>query len=437
MRIDRLTLQNFRGFSSLELDLHPRCTVLAGVNGSGKSSVLDALAVAVGSWFLGFNDGSPRSILPAEIRRERFDHKGHVDLEPRFPVRVEARGQVSSGSTLTWARELRSAEGKTTYGEAGALRAAAEAVQEAVQRGEGVDLPVLAYYGTGRLWVQKRASQVKELGLSSRTLGYQDCLDPESNHKLFEAWMKLHTQALVQRLSGTLPESSRAEAGDEDVHLEAVARTAARCVEGGRRFYFDLRNDELRLHFEDDSVQSFALLSDGYRNLVALAADVAWRAVRLNPHRGDEAPAEATGVVLIDEVELHLHPAWQRTVLKRLQDAFPRLQFVVTTHSPQVLASVEAECVRFLDAAGKVHRVAVAEGLDTNTVLRDLMGVPERPPEFAQRLATVASLIEEHHLGEARSQLDELALALGQDDPSITALEWELADARSFASEES
>jgi len=423
MRIDHVYLENFRGFREVEVDLEPRCTVLAGVNGSGKSSLLDGLAVAAGAWFLGFDEITPRSIVGDEVRRERIVNNGHVDLEPQYPVRVRARGRIDD-RTLTWIRELRRSGGNTTYGGAADLREVALSHQRSVQEGSDTDLPVMAYYGTGRLWRQKRASKQKRQGLSSRTQGYQDCLDPESNHKLFEAWMRQREQARLQRIARGLPQRDV-----EDVLLDAVSRTAARCLEGGERFFFDVGSDELRLVFDDGREQSFALLSDGYRNLIALAADVAWRAVRLNTHMGSDAPQQVHGTVLIDEIELHLHPGWQRTVLARLQEAFPHVQFVVTTHSPQVIASVPASSVRFLDDSGRVHRVGVAEGLDTNTVLRDLMSVPERPPEYAERLERVSDLIDRGKLDLARTELDALAEKLGPDDPAITGLEWELADA--------
>ena len=221
----------------------------------------------------------------------------------------------------------------------------------------------------------------------------------------------------------------------EAIQLDAVAQTAARCVEGGERLIYDLAHDELRLIFDNETEQSFELLSDGYRNLVALAADIAWRAVRLNPHLGVEAPSRATGVVLIDEIELHLHPAWQRRAIKSLRRAFQNIQFVVTTHSPQVLAGVEAECVRLLDAQGQVHLVSNSEGLDSNTVLRDLMGVPARPKDFEEKLERVASLIESREFNHARTLLDELTITIGGNDPTITALEWELADALDDAPE--
>ncbi|MGB8922932.1 MAG: AAA family ATPase [Pseudomonas sp.] len=89
-------------------------------------------------------------------------------------------------------------------------------------------------------------------------------------------------------------------------------------------------------------------LSDGIRNIVALAADIAYRCIKLNPHLGITAPHQCTGVVLIDEVDMHLHPAWQQTVIPDLLGAFPNIQFIVTTHSPQVITSVQAKCIRVL-----------------------------------------------------------------------------------------
>ena len=113
----------------------------------------------------------------------------------------------------------------------------------------------------------------------------------------------------------------------------------------------------------------FSFLSDGYRNMVALVADVAWRAAVLNPHLGKDAAARSEGVVLIDEIDLHLHPRWQRRVLGNLRRTFPGLQFVTTTHSPQVIASARREEVRVLEKNRLVPLQPFVEGRDTNSLL--------------------------------------------------------------------
>lgn len=428
MQIDTLTLTHFRGFERLALELHPQLTVLAGVNGAGKTSVLEGLAVAAGAWLLGFDGVPSRPIQPDEVHVRLVELGGQPAIEPQFPCVVEAQGRLDAQSALSWKRAKPKAGGRTTYGDALDIKRPAEAAQRAVKAGQPVDLPVIAYYGVGRLWLQKRDSTKKTRQLGSRTQAYQDCLEPASNQKLFLAWMQRLETARIQRIAehangGPLP---------TDVFrppvLDSVQRAAAQMVEGAERLYFDVAHQQLRLLFEDGRRLPFDLLSDGYRNLVALAADLAWRAAQLNPHHEGKAPTRARGIVLIDEVELHLHPGWQLTVLPRLTAAFPKLQFVVTTHAPLVVASVPAEHIRFLDDHGGVHRVDVANGLSANVVLRELMGVPERDPKTARAMAELGRLLEAGDVAAARMHFDALRSQLGTLDPELQGLEWELRD---------
>ncbi|MBK9648319.1 MAG: AAA family ATPase [Deltaproteobacteria bacterium] len=109
----------------------------------------------------------------------------------------------------------------------------------------------------------------------------------------------------------------------------------------------------------------------------------------MNPHLGARAPQEASGVVLIDELDLHLHPDWQRSVLGRLLDIFQNIQLVVTTHSPQVVSSAKPEWLRVLHADGTVERVDYSEGRDTNALLRSVFGVADRPVEVIERIQEI------------------------------------------------
>ncbi|MBU0550447.1 AAA family ATPase [Myxococcota bacterium] len=426
MQIDTLTLKNFRSFVHLELTLDQHLTVIAGVNGAGKSSVLEGLAVALGAWLLGFEGASPHNIAPDQVRVVQHIFDSIPTIEAQYPCRVAAVGTLGE-DVISWARELRCAACKTTYGEAVSLRALANKLQVAVRDGAPVDLPVIAFYGTGRLWVQKRANTERESRLSSRTEAYADCLEPASNQKRFEAWMRQQEMARVQRIAehnrGVLPPHLFRPPA-----LEAVQRAAAGMVEGAERLYFDVAHDELRLIFGNDTHLPFTLLSDGYRNLIAMAADLAWRAVQLNPHLGAKAPQRARGVVLIDEIELHLHPAWQRIVLDRLLKTFPKLQFIVTTHAPLVIASVPAQRLRFLSPEGQVSVVSTGQGLSADSVLRQLMDVPERPDETIRQLAELGALIEGGDQKKARDLFNKLRQQLGKLDPDLITLEWELQD---------
>lgn len=161
-------------------------------------------------------------------------------------------------------------------------------------------------------------------------------------------------------------------------------------------------------------------LSDGERRLILLVGDVARRMAILNPHLDD--PTSSPGVLLADEIDLHLHPGWQRRVMPALRAAFPKVQLMVTTHSPQVLASVPSEAVvmmkdfKFLPGHPKTF------GRDTNTLLDTVFEVPERPEEIMAKLKRLYDLLDDH-TAEARGIFEELRKTLEHDDPELARIE--------------
>ena len=160
----------------------------------------------------------------------------------------------------------------------------------------------------------------------------------------------------------------------EKAVLEAAVRATPRVADA----WYDATAKSPVVRFEDGHAEPWSELSDGYHAFIALVADIARRAVMLNQFDGVDAPALVEGVVLIDELDLHLHPRWQRVALPRLRDAFPRLQLVVTTHSPQVLSSAENRQVRRL-VDGRIQEGQVfVEGRDTNAILREHMNTEDR-----------------------------------------------------------
>lgn len=289
-------------------------------------------------------------------------------------------------------------------------------------------LPVVVCYGTDRLWLGKRDAGSNSL--QSRLDGYRSALKAAANHKGFEAWMAWREGDRVQRVAQAA-EEGRPLSEVKSPQLDAVRAAAASCLEGAKRFYYSLNHQELRIDFETGPSIPFDALSDGQRNLIAVAADIAWRAAQLNPHLGASAPTETPGVVLIDELDLHLHPAWQLRVLDDLLRAFPKMQFVVTTHSPQVMSSAPPGTVRLLDAQHEPHRVDRLRGKDTNSILEDILGVPSRPPRFKEKLEELSRRIEDEKLDEARALIAELEQELGDtEDAALVAARWELSMAQ-------
>lgn len=417
MKLRTIRAQNFRGFADTTLTLDPALTILVGVNGAGKTSILDAIVIGVGAFFLGTPGISAPGFDPEDARWRFFDYDGQIRREQQFPVSVTCVGEVTDRERKTrpieWTRSLAHAKGKTDRANTSELRLIAEGLHEGATRGERVDLPILARYTTGRLFWQKKQKAVETIPPESRMAGYIDCLDPAASEKKFLQWFKTRELQSLQH-GARLPE------------LEAVRSVITRCLERCERVYFDVGTDELRIVFDDRREISADQLSDGYRALLALVSDLAMRCEQLNPHMGELAPRTTEGIVLIDEVELHLHPAWQRRVLKVLMDAFPCCQFVTTTHSPQVLSDRPGGAVVILKDFQPVAWERPTAGRDSNSLLREVFGVSERPQAQLATIQKIRALIDDDQLDEARTQLDALTDELSEADTEVMNLQMRL-----------
>jgi predicted ATP-binding protein involved in virulence len=161
-------------------------------------------------------------------------------------------------------------------------------------------------------------------------------------------------------------------------------------------------------------------LSSGEKSLLALVGDLSRRLGSANP--GLANPNEGKAVVLIDEIELHLHPGWQRVVVDRLTTTFPNCQFILTTHSPQVLSSVPASSVVALKDFARYPLPAGTDGRDSNSLLTEVMGVSERPQWAADELHRVAKLMDEGNFTASREALHALAARMGEHDAELVRL---------------
>ena len=168
----------------------------------------------------------------------------------------------------------------------------------------------------------------------------------------------------------------------------------------------------------EEEILPTRLLSDGIKGVLGLVADIAYRMALLNPqllHRINETP----GVVLIDEIDMHLHPSWQKTIINDLKDAFPNVQFIFTTHSPSILSNVYQEHILILDEYKVYHPTDKTYGRDVDSILKQLMEVDVRPDGVVQKLRDFSDSLEEGNLSLARRLLDELELILGSNDSEI------------------
>lgn len=416
MRIDKLTLRNFRSFADQDFEFHPQFNVLIGDNGCGKTGVLEALAIAAGSWLLGIRDYDSRSIRPSDIRLVGQVQGEEITFESQYPVEIRADGWVGN-EHIVWQRALATRSGRTSSGDAARIKKMASDADRRVRAGEAVTLPAITYYGTGRLWLQPRDTERKRGGISkqelSRLEGYRDSIDDRISPRELTRWLERQDRIAYQER--------------QETDLSRVVREAMRSMmEHATNVRYHHQQLEVVVSFSDRAPQLFSHLSDGQRNILALAGDLATRMARLNPQFGEKVLTETPGVVLIDEIDLHLHPNWQRHVVRDLRRTFPKVQFIATTHSPQIVSEVQPECLMTLARRGDritVEKGTQAYGLDTNWILEHLMEVPARPKSVQTLISRVENELEEGELDGARRALAKVRDVLHGDDGDVARLE--------------
>lgn len=381
MNISSVTLSNFKCFSRASLQLHPRMNVLVGVNGTGKSSMLEALRIAIGALFLGVDKYDGKIAAPGigadDVRLE--------NLEPLYPAIIETKGWVNSFgvdhennlqySGITWIRSLEKHGGRTTSIKAKKMTEASNRMQQAVRENRGT-IPLVAYYSTERFKKERKDYGVEADG--SRLRGYFNSLDSTTNIKFFQNLFFTETLDATQKQRPS-------------EMLAAVVPAIKECVRC-KDVYYDFKKGEIIMVGEDDVHMPMHLLSDGVRSVLSLVMELAFRSYLLNPHKGASAAKETDGVVLIDEIDLHLHPEWQLHILTDLQVAFPKMQFIVTTHAPLVVSAVN-DCCIYSVADGQAYNFPSQYGQNADHVLQ-MMGVRKMKEEYQNVLDEYLLLIE-------------------------------------------
>ncbi len=384
MKLKRLTLKNFRCFDEFDIELHDQLTVLIAPNGAGKTTVLDAIAVVLSSYVGAFDLGKAHGFTATDARYALIAEGGPVP-EQQYPVEVSLT--FSTPALENQRRQLTGPKNRTTIKDVSALIEHGKQLMGTV-REQDVELPVIAYYATGRLWKQHKLMERKKITSASRSLGYEDCLSSASSYLQMQVWMKSATFAALQEQQ--MPDAYPAQSISKQLKAVKYAVEKVLSHTGWFNFHYSINHDELAMQHTDRGILPVGLLSDGVRAMVSMTADLAWRCVKLNSARAEQAPECTHGIVLIDEVDMHLHPEWQQHVVQALTGVFKQVQFILTTHSPQVLTTVANNSIRILSTEhrdGQKHYTArqpenQSRGVASNALLAELQHtnpVPDVP----------------------------------------------------------
>ncbi len=428
MRINHVRIKNFRGYEDLEVSLNPNFNLFIGDNGSGKTAILEALTIAIGSFFLGIRGANARGFHKKDIRIATFEHSE----EFQFPVEVEASGIVAKES-ITWLRTLATSDDKdqkrnrTTSKYANAIKDIAADIDNAVRSGSNVNLPLLVYYATGRLFDVARdtddlnQSKHEKMQISSRFRAYERSLEAKSTHKKFQKWFRGKELSRIQK------------GGSVDINLEVVKNTIINNLPGCKNIYQEFDPDKpqgLKIELQDGRILPFNSLSDGTRNFFAIIADMAYMCITLNPHLKEKALEETEGVVLIDELDLHLHPEWQRKIITVLKVTFPKVQFIATTHSPFLIQETgEGQLIILKNS--KVHKITNAANLSIEDIAEELQYVQNpqwgklRQEMFEKARAYYQAVKEGKDTPEMKAGLDEAMKPFALDTAFYAIVEQE------------
>jgi predicted ATP-binding protein involved in virulence len=411
--ISELHLKNFKCYDQIKIPLNSSVSILYGWNGTGKTSILEGLAIAAGCFL---SELPSTEIMGGDIVASQVKLAALPDMrEPefQFPAEVLAKGHVF-GNEISWGRELWSFKAGIMHVLGDQMTEASKRASKIMDSGEKTSLPVIAFFSTKRLFVPR----LEELDHPGRIKGYFNAISGNNTQGQIRNWLRDAEFQQYQRRQST---PTYFDAGLKGIYDRVLSEFKE---EWERIYYFEPSDAYLPKglffvsHDHSKATIPESNLSDGYRNFVWLVLEIAWRCYVLNPYLGENAAAETNGIVMIDEVDLHMHPKWQQKIVGVLAKAFPKIQFVITTHSPIVLGSVKDGQVILLE--GQTAKVVPAPyGLTPSYILESYMGIEERLPELREDIRRYFELINE---GKGKEEValnlrKRLAATMSPNDP--------------------
>lgn len=405
MIVESLRVANVRAIEQAEFNFLPGFNLVVGINGVGKTSVLDALGTCI-------------SAISRHINASKFRGKplssddirvGSNALEVQCDVWI---GEEQYSYLIHKPRESSIPQKK----KAGMPRHQVHATPEISEfigttppkRSEELDMRALGVlYSTNRAVPSKRSPR-RGVAAGDVTAAFVDAfVNRELRLSEFAAWVRAQESLRRER-----PAAGRV--------LESCERSVARFLPGYENLRVDSEGDRLLVIDRGTTTIPLKQLSDGERGILALVLDLTRRLAQANPELTDPT-MEAAAVVLIDEIELHLHPRWQRQVVHNLTMTFPLCQFIATTHSPQIIGEVPHDRIQIM-SDGQVYRPSYSLGVDSSRILEEIMRARPRARVVEDLLADASKAIGVRQFKDARQALDQLAQWLDTNDPEVTRL---------------
>ncbi len=465
MYIKRLELENYRGFQGLTIDFSVEANnlhVFVGINGSGKSSILDAISLALEGFVYTFYSQIGKNLdrwLYNPNHKEKFSdvHPNDIYFDSDHLIVRTSLGngqqkiswsviyeQYFQQLSLPWGAEIdiqSSSEFRTSINSQDLSNyfdlVGIGSEQSGLSRPIDIKaLPVLAYYRARRTEVYSFDGRRTDPTIYNLQLPYGKypnsfSISSQDITSLSEWFRSEEDIENAERLTSNIEyrrPNLRVVRSALEIFAKQIGGSFFQEVQALRlqasvwhpRTLLTVQKESARLKIQQ--------LSDGEKMLLVLVLDIARRMAIFNPFANTpEEALQGKGIILIDEIDSHLHPSWQRAVLPALTATFPNCQFIVTTHSPQVISSVPSESIFVLDGGSVTHNLGYTYGRESNSILRELMGVSERIPKIQEKIDECFNLIDDEKFAEAKEKLKSLKDVLGDTDPDIIYLSTTIA----------
>ena len=424
--LKNIELLNFRRFSNSTYELNPRMNIFIGKNASGKTTVLEAATVILGAYLTAFKEYVPsrfgHNISDNDVLMKALKPVKNVAVTAsvkQFPCTVSSQIMWDS-KTVECVRTLEKEGGRTKFIGQNPMREMVAEWEKAIKAADGSDegqiYPLVLYLSSARLWNENRTGEIDKI--PGRTDAYQRCLDPKRGNQTSFEYIKL-LGSLASEENDGIPLPSY------EVIMDAVKYSLEEEMSPGQQALYSSRYGEIAVKNPDGTVINFSALSDGYRNVIKIVTDIATKMCILNPYLGKDTLKKTPGVVVIDELDLSLHPTWQRRIVRILTELFPKVQFICATHSPFIIQSLEPGELIALDTILDEEY----SGQSIEDIAEDIMMVPVA--QYSEKKLKMYQAAEEYfhalkgnvskeRLQELKERLDVLS-AEYSDNPAYSA----------------
>ena len=400
----------------MELEFSKGVNLLIGDNGVGKSSMLEAIVVSMSGVFKGISGVSTKGIMQNDIHFT-MGRRGDASSEIHYGVPTEITTFYSMDSEDFFIKKYRESEdgsSRTKMEDNGIVKR----MQKKANSSNEI-LPLLCFQSDARVWQIRRGDFGKELKkkLNDRRCGYIGCLDYSLDIKGIQAWcLKMEIAAFNKKM----------KIQEYEVFKEIVSHFMQKIngLDKVPEIYYDSQMEEM-VYQEENITMPITMLSAGYQSLLWIVMNLAYRWALLNPDITENVN-DAKGIVLIDEIDMHLHPKWQWNIVSALEETFPNVQFILTTHSPIVISSCRNEHLILITDDQEVEYLENAYGFSVQDVLNFRQATSEKPKIIKDLSDGFYRALENDEFQEAERYLEEMENLLGADHADVKAAREEL-----------